>query len=1088
MTTKRVGLLAALLILVGSVVFNRANSSESDELWQYRNLGKAFYENPTTQYQAVDMFKKALDLAPDSPRERINYGLALLRAGKTDAGIAELEAVQQVAPQIPHTWFNLGIIFKKAAQYDKAREQFDRMVELVPGEPISHYNLGVVLKLTADPERSMEQFEKAAELGPSLAGPYFQLYNAYKAAGREADAETALAKFNENKRRQAGSAIPEDLDWSFYSEILDVVDPLSAPAISSAAFDAAVSFETELQGRKVEGTPKGIILGDREGDGKTGLIAWSDRQVLLMSSPAGSSPLAFEASSDETVLNAAAADFDNDGLSDLSVVTNHRVVLLRRVPEGFNQAQEVASDGQFAFSLWHDLDHDGDLDLFLLGSAHALYRNNGKAGFGDSTEAFPFAGGSVSAATAVDLIKDTNGTDLVFAYGDGPAVLYRDMLAGNYEAHELTSFPEGIAGLRSFDLDNDGWTDLLALTASGFQVILNREGEFTQGALLQATGTATFADFANRGYPDLAVGNEIFQNQGQGKFEQVAEIPGLDGVAGIDSGDLDADGKVDLAVLKNDGSVAVLKSRGNEDANWVLIQLEGVKNLRQAPSSEVEIKAGALYQKRIYDGRPLHVGLGTHKTIDTVRITWPNGMIQNEPEQEVNRVAAYKEKQRLSGSCPMVFTWNGERFEFITDVLGVAPLGAAAGEGVFFPVDHDEYVQIPAASMARNKDGLFEVRITEELREIGYIDKIQLLAVDHPAGEAVFTGDKFKSPPFPEFRLYGVRDRQYPVTAFDDRGNDVKEEVSRVDQKYPDAFERDFLGVAEKHFIELDFGKSRASGDPAILVLNGWVDWADGSTIRRLAQDETTQLVMPKLQVQDGSGRWVTVVEDMGVPAGKPKTIVVDLTGKLPSESRKIRIVTSLSVYWDEIFISRDVSVPEFEPVALSLEQAELAYRGFSTPVIHPQRKQPEVFDYSQWMPFSMWNPAGGLYTRYGDVEPLLGGIDDRFVIMGSGDEIRLFFSDKTLGRIPEGYSRDFLLFVDGWAKDGDLNTAYSQTVEPLPFHGMSAYPYPSTESYPDSPAHRQYREEYNTRPALRFIRSLTEERRTDGSGVAQSD
>src|SRR5580698_2836265 len=81
-----------------------SNDSLEEQLWRLRNLGKAFYENPTTQVQAVDEFKKALDLAPGSARERLNYGLALLRAGKTREGVEELEKAQKQDPKIPHTW------------------------------------------------------------------------------------------------------------------------------------------------------------------------------------------------------------------------------------------------------------------------------------------------------------------------------------------------------------------------------------------------------------------------------------------------------------------------------------------------------------------------------------------------------------------------------------------------------------------------------------------------------------------------------------------------------------------------------------------------------------------------------------------------------------------------------------------------------------------------------------------------------------------------------------------------------------------------------------------------------------------------
>ena len=189
-------------------------AGDDEELWRHHNLGKAFYENPTTQLQAVEEFKKALELAPNSAREQLNYGLALLRAGKLDEGIAELKKVQKENPSIPHTWFNLGIIFKKAAQYDLAIQQFQGMVERVPEEPVSHYNLGVLYKLTGKPDLALKEFEAALKLDSNLAGPHFQLSNAYRAAGRAEDADREFQLFQQIKKRQAGAVIPEDLEWS----------------------------------------------------------------------------------------------------------------------------------------------------------------------------------------------------------------------------------------------------------------------------------------------------------------------------------------------------------------------------------------------------------------------------------------------------------------------------------------------------------------------------------------------------------------------------------------------------------------------------------------------------------------------------------------------------------------------------------------------------------------------------------------------------------------------------------------------------------------------------------------------------------
>src|SRR5260221_3756980 len=267
--------------------------------------------------------------------------------------------------------------------------------------------------------------------------------------------------------------------------------------------------------------------------------------------------------------------------------------------------------------------------------------------------------------------------------------------------------------------------------------------------------------------------------------------------------DFDGDGRVDLAIVGDNGSLHLLVNQTGASPGWLRVGLTGVKNLKLAHEAKVEVKAGALYQKKIYHGTPLTFGMGGYKEADTVRITWPNGLIQNETKQPAGKGSTYKEAQRLSGSCPMIFTWDGKQFQFITDVLGVAPLGASSGDGKYFPVDHDEYVQIPAEALAV-VDGNDEGRITEELREVSYLDQIRLIAVDHPAGTDIFTNDKFNSPPFPEFRLFGAAHRVYPATARDQRGADVRARLLSRDRAYPYNFARDYCGVVERHRLGLD--------------------------------------------------------------------------------------------------------------------------------------------------------------------------------------------------------------------------------------------------------------------------------------------
>lgn len=211
------------------------------------------------------------------------------------------------------------------------------------------------------------------------------------------------------------------------------------------------------------------------------------------------------------------------------------------------------------------------------------------------------------------------------------------------------------------------------------------------------------------------------------------------------------------------------------------------------------------------------------------------------------------------------------------------------------------------------------------------------------------------------------------------------------------------------------------------------------------------------------------------MPSGKPKTMAVDLSGKFLSRSREIRILTNLCVYWDEIYLAEDDAPPAVRLTTIPMREGSLGFRGFSRTTIHPARLQPESFDYQTVSETSLWNPTAGNYTRYGPVERLLAAPDDRMVIMGSGDEIRMRFHSDGLPRLPTGWKRDFLLLVDGWAKDADANTAFSQTVLPLPFHGMKSYPYPDSQAFPNDQVHQEYLKEYITRPALRIIRPLTE-------------
>lgn len=924
--------------------------TNADRLAAIRNLGKAFYENPTTHKEAVAEFAKAVAMNPRDPKDRLNYGLALLRSGATKEGMAELERVQKEKPDLPHTWFNLGIQWKKFGETDKALAQIRKFIALAPNDPPGHYNLGVLLKQNGDMNGAIAAFRKTAELDARLFGPHFQLFNLYRQSGKTEEARQELEIFQRLKKEKEGEAVPEDLEWSWFSEIFDEVEPAAPPSKVAAIFrDIPVpGLTVDAASARMQVLANGVLLASKNG------VAIINRDGTKRWSATG--------------FAAAAGDANNDGVEDIAVLSGRGVELYQK-----GVARQL-DKSNYTSVLWLDYDHDNDLDLVLLGMQSKILRNEGDRGF--NMQPWPFAQGQGNYAYALRVEPDSKATDVAIAYANGQTILHRDQLGGKFAAQKPE--PKPLAPPR---------------------------------------------DSSNRGLYDI-----------HGDWSDAADFNGDGRLEGLRNGvadDIDRDGRLDQWVINGTALIRRLNTtmpRGN----WISVQLEGVKNPKLAYGAEVEVKAGRLYQKRFYTGAPLTFALGTAKEADTVRITWPNGLIQGEVHQAANKAYVYKEAQRLSGSCPHIWTWNGREFEYISDVLGVAPLGASSGDGQYFPVDHDEHIQIPASAL-HEKDGKFEIRITEELSEVAYLDQIKLLAVDHPIGESLYVSDKFKAPPFPDFKLYAAR------------------------TKWP----------AKRNGNVFDFGV--VPPKRALLVLNGWVDWADGSTFFQAAQTRDHQLRFPKLEAQRADGTWVTVVEDMGIPAGKPKTIVVEL-GELPSS--RLRIDTNLDVHWNEVFLTPDTTAPHAILHEAKLNDASLQFRGFSAVTIHPQRQEPEKFHYNRVETTSMWNPTPGLYTRYGDVKPLLENIDDKLTIMGSGDELRLLF-DANLPKLEPGFQRQYILKVDGWAKDRDPNTAFSNTVEPLPHHGMSQYPYNVNEPHPGG----DWIKQYNTRPALRLLRSLVTQR-----------
>ncbi len=488
----------------------------------------------------------------------------------------------------------------------------------------------------------------------------------------------------------------------------------------------------------------------------------------------------------------------------------------------------------------------------------------------------------------------------------------------------------------------------------------------------------------------------------------------------------------------------------------------------------LELRAGEIYQTRVVSGRTTHFGLGPHLKADVLRVEWTNGVPQTiyfpGTDQDV------VEGEMLKGSCAFVYTWDGKQFRFVTDAmwrsaLGM-PLGLMGSTSAFAPAGaSQEYVRISGDAL-RPRDGRYLLQFTEELWETAYADEVKLVAVDHPDSVDVFVDERFVPPGPVKMRLIQTSRRYLPLSATDERGNDVLPALRDVDDVYVSNFTpTQYQGVVDPHDLILDLGVN-AGSKGSFLFLRGWIYPTDASINVALSQRSSSRAAPHSLEVRDANGKWRTVVADIGFPSGKDKTIVVDLAGKFLTADHHVRIRTSMQIYWDQVFVARNIENNEIKTTTLSPISADLHFRGFSRMYRKGGRYGPYWFAYDNVKRESPWRPISGAFTRFGDVLPLLRGSDDQYIVMAPGDEATIQFDATSASSLPAGWTRDFLLYTDGWVKDSDLNTAFGTTVGPLPFHRVSSYPYGPSDAYPGDAEHRRYLRDYNTRIVGRSISS----------------
>jgi tetratricopeptide (TPR) repeat protein len=1087
----------------------------NSEAVRLNNRGVAQMGQQLTE-KARESFAEAFQKDPRLGQAAINEGIASIYLQNLDEAKAALHKGLQIAPGSARGWYNLGLAERADNHVEQSLDSFQHVVAIDPRDADSYYYQGVCYEQMKQLNKAIAMFEKALEVNPLHASSEFALARALQRSGRGGDANTHFKRFV----HLTGDKISNAIGLSYgeqgnYSAAEAVEEPETSAGLATVANLGHFEMHELDPHALTDSLTGGACLLDATGEGAMDVVMMSSGSqaiaVLHRSTDRGFiqlDPAATGLQAKGRARACAVGDYDGDGLNDIAIALDDAVLLFRNL--GHGRFQNVTAEAGLiprnrpTGITFVDYDHDGDLDLLLTGSPLAaggaptvLWRNNGNKQFTEWTEQTGLGGsGNTSASTLTDFNND-RAVDLAVT-GDGEApLLYVNPREGKYPTqalYEHANLPATI-GIAAFDFNKDGWMDIAVTHASAPGLTLWRNVQDAQHAsrafervalpikdVARAWGL-TPIDIDNDGWIDLAAIVEskagiqvcILRNRGDGSFEDVTHAMGLDKIKlsdarGLIAYDVDGDGKTDLIVTQFHAAPLLLLNRSESQFRSVRINLTGFADNKTALGAKVEIFAGSHWQKFEIAGASgfgtqgssqLIAGLGDAGGIDLLRILWPTGVLQDEIDLPHKQVLAVVEADRRGSSCPVLFAWNGHRYALVTDVIGAAVVGHW-----FTPTRRNtprpgEWVKVSGEALAP-VDGKLNLRFIEPMEEVNYVDQLRLVAVDHPEGVEVNPDERFlDDPPFATGKVIASRSPHLPAGVWDGAGHDTLREASERDHHFASGFTATpYDGFANLHALTIELGNIKAEA-PLRLLLTGYVNYFSATSLYA-AWQAGIQPVSPYIEAEMPDGSWKRIVNDAGFPAGLERVITVDLTGKLPAHSHRIRLMTNLQIYWDQVLVD-DHAQAESRTEEVPIESADLRFHGYPRQIEGASPGDLD-YDYNQVSLTGPFQRQRGNYTRMGDVTPLLRRSGDQFVIFGSGEEIAAEFDATHLPALPPHWKRDYFFYADGFVKDMDWWDASPFTVAQLPFHTMSSYPYPANESYPNNSGSLEYQLEWNER------------------------
>ena len=1040
---------------------------------RWMNVGRAHLENRNSA-KAIEAFASALKLDPKSPSALRNLARAQLLANENEQALQSLTEARALEKDSAATSYLLGLAHTHQSQFEQAVPFFEEAVRLDGFTPALRFQLALAYQMVGLPDKALVQLRETVKLDPLHASAHFRLAALASRAGDRAEYDREQQEFMRLRKLFADSSrTPAALERCVHTQPEPTPLPARPPGAAlpvhfvdasahvfteepTRAATAAAVLDAETKGGYTtfvvngQGTASLLTMG---GDGK-----FKRTPVVAALSVRGPFHQVITGNFYDEVPKGEKYDPTLHARNDVLLVGTGGICLLQRTgPTSFVDVTERAGlKGVTARRAeWVDYDHDGDIDLLLAReNGLQLWQNNGDGRFIDVTEPAGLNGaaGSIDLA-AVDL--DANvAIDLVAARGAQRSLVFMNQRAGRFarQAEPPGPWPPARRILAD-DLDNDGNMDALLVGEQEALVLFGKRAARHRFDLATISAAVpTLLDFDNDGLLDFCAAGErsdapaegairLWRNTAGGNWTEVSESTGvaamkLPPVREMVAADFDGDGDTDLLLVTATGRMHFLRNDGGHANGQLKLQLVGTKTNPSGLGARVEVREGEFHAARAVRGLPIEIGLGRVQRLDSIQTIWANGIVDNQIDVRVQReLLTITEKNVTAGSCPYLYAWDGRAFRFVTDLLGNSPLGLSLRRDAVMPADPEEIVSLGNARTLRPRRGFYELEVTEELREVLYLDCAKLLAVDHAPDVEVHSTDKLGPPPFPPSELWALHSPKAPGRAMGSDGLDRTESVRAIDGVFarPEtALPPPLRGQCQPLTLTLDFGPLDTDR-PLVLALTGWIQYGDASANIALSQNASRPVIPPKLEVETADGGWAPVEVVVGMPAGKTKTILCDLGGKLPRGAQRLRLTTTFELRWDRIALFERAAPTEVEQREILPCGAQLRFRGFSEIKSRaPGHPQTPAYDKVSARPPWRTTPQGWC-TRYGDVLELVQSRDERLLLLNAGDAVTLRFDGKSLPPLAPGRERTFFFYSVGWDKDGDPNVVGGDSVEPLP-------------------------------------------------------